>query len=81
MCLLGEERGFLTNDYSLALLKVQNKSHGTPLGSFTVSLQEYRELLRDTVSSDEQINQRIEHLEKLCREIIRKELKSHVERK
>jgi hypothetical protein len=38
------------------------------------SIKEYRELLKDEVSSDEQIIKRLEYLEAFCRNIIKIEL-------
>ena len=40
-----------------------------------VSIAEYREVLKDYISTDEQVGRRIEFLESLSRELIRQELK------
>ncbi|MFZ2719936.1 MAG: hypothetical protein WAZ27_03635 [Minisyncoccia bacterium] len=42
-----------------------------------VSVQEYRDLLRDEKSTDEQIRIRLEYLEMLCRSIIKSEVKMY----
>jgi len=39
-----------------------------------VTTKEYRELLNDNETSDEQIQKRLEYLEAFCRNIIRQEL-------
>jgi hypothetical protein len=39
-----------------------------------ITIKEYRELLKDEISSDEQIVKRLEYLEAFCRNIIRIEL-------
>ena len=44
-----------------------------------ISIKEYRKILNDQVSSDEQVKQRLQYLEAFCRNIIRLELKTHVE--
>lgn len=44
-----------------------------------VSIAEYRELLNDDKSSDEQIEQRLQYIENLCRNLIRQELAHHVD--
>jgi hypothetical protein len=43
-----------------------------------VSVAEYRKLLNDTNSSDEQIRARIGYLEGLCRNVARAEIKAYV---
>lgn len=40
-----------------------------------ISIDEYRKILGDSISSDEKIVQRLQYLEGFCRNIIRKELK------
>lgn len=45
--------------------------------SSILSVSEYRELLNDTGSTDEQIAKRLEYLESLSRDIIRKELRQY----
>jgi hypothetical protein len=40
-----------------------------------ISIQEYRKILGDNTSSDEQVKQRLQYLEAFCRNIIRVELK------
>ena len=42
-----------------------------------VSIEEYRILLNDQTSTDEQIVARLSYIEKLCREIIREELERY----
>ncbi len=39
-----------------------------------ISTKEYRELLKDEISTDEQIIKRLEYLESFCRNLIRPEL-------
>ena len=39
-----------------------------------MKIEEYRKILNDQTSSDEKIKQRIEYLEALCRNVIKKEL-------
>jgi hypothetical protein len=43
-----------------------------------VSVAEYRKLLNDNISSDEQIHARIQHLDGLCRNVARDEIKAYV---
>ena len=43
-----------------------------------VSVEEYREILMDRISSDEQIKKRLEYLEAFCRNIIQAELERYV---
>jgi len=43
-----------------------------------MKIQEYRELLKDEISSDEQIQKRLDYLEALCRNVIRIELGKHL---
>lgn len=52
------------------------------LGEFIpiVSTQEYRKLLNDKTSTDEQIAKRLEYIETLCRNVIRQELENYVEK-
>lgn len=45
-----------------------------------VSINEYRLLLNDSRSSDQQIQTRIEYLESLFRNIIKNEIKTYVEK-
>ncbi len=40
-----------------------------------ISIEEYRKILGDNASSDEQVKQRLQYLEAFCRNIIRVELK------
>ena len=46
-----------------------------------VSIAEYREILKDSVSSDEQIKKRLEYLEAFCRNVIQSELENYVSKK
>jgi hypothetical protein len=46
-----------------------------------ISIDKYRRLLNDYESTDEQITERLEYLESLCRNIIRNELKEYAEEK
>jgi hypothetical protein len=43
-----------------------------------LSISEYREILKDNVSSNEQIEKRLEYLEAFCRNIIQAELEQYV---
>jgi len=43
----------------------------------TVTIDEYRKILGDNQSNDEQIQKRIEFIEGLCRKAIRLELEQH----
>ena len=43
-----------------------------------ISIAEYRKILNDHKSSDEQVIKRLKYLEALCRNIIRPEIKTHV---
>ena len=47
-------------------------------GSPLVSVDEYRELFGDWLSTDEQIIKRLQYMEAFCRNIIKPELKSYV---
>lgn len=40
-----------------------------------VSIEEYRHLMNDFISTDERIAQRLQYLEALCRNVIRNELR------
>ncbi len=46
-----------------------------------VSIEEYRKLLSDYVTSDEIITERLEYLEAFCRNIIKNELQSYINRR
>lgn len=46
-----------------------------------ISIQEYRNLMKDEISSDEQILKRLEYLEAFCRNIIRTELEKYTSKK
>lgn len=43
-----------------------------------ISVQEYRNILNDHVTTDEMIRDRISYLEALCRNVIQSEIKNHV---
>ena len=43
-----------------------------------VTIDEYRKILDDKDSSDEQITKRIQYIEALCRNIIKQELENYV---
>ncbi|NQV13387.1 MAG: hypothetical protein HQ530_03730 [Parcubacteria group bacterium] len=43
-----------------------------------VTVEEYRELLDDYKSTDEQIKSRLKYLEAFCRNVIKLELEKHV---
>lgn len=45
-----------------------------------VSVAEYRRILKDSKSSDDQISNRIRYLENLCRDTIRREIQTYVEK-
>lgn len=44
----------------------------------TITIEEYRKILNDHVSSEEQIKKRIQYLESFCRNIIKLELENHI---
>jgi len=44
-----------------------------------ISIQTYREVLKDQVSSDSQIVSRLKYLDAFCRGIIRQEIQSYAE--
>ena len=46
-----------------------------------LSIKEYRKILNDYSTPDEKIEKRIQYLENLSRNIIRDEIKNHVEGK
>ncbi len=46
-----------------------------------VSIAEYRKMLKDNKSTDEQILDRLRYLEALCRNVIRDELENYVNTK
>jgi hypothetical protein len=41
----------------------------------SISVEKYREIMPDKVSSDERIQERIKYIEALCRNVIRQELR------
>ena len=43
-----------------------------------MEIKEYRKLLNDDLSSDEQIQKRLDYLEALCRNVIEMELEKHL---
>ena len=43
-----------------------------------MKIKEYRKLLKDDVSSDEQVQKRLDYLEALCRNVIKIELQKHL---
>lgn len=43
-----------------------------------ITILEYRKILKDDVSSDEQIQKRLDYLEALCRNVIEIELEKHL---
>ena len=45
-----------------------------------VAISEYRRMLNDHTSTDDAITKRLEYIESLCRDIIRRELKAYVEK-
>ncbi len=45
-----------------------------------VTIDEYRKILNDNKSSDEQITKRLEYLRALCRNVIRNEIKIYVKK-
>ncbi len=49
-----------------------------PSAGGIITIEEYRALLQDWTSADEQISKRIEYLESFCRNVIRLELQSYV---
>ena len=42
-----------------------------------VTIDEYRQILKDYKSTDEQIKKRLEYIEALCRNVIRQEIQNH----
>lgn len=42
-----------------------------------VTISEYRKMLKDYTSTDEQIKKRLEYIESLCRNVIRQELQNY----
>lgn len=46
-----------------------------------VGISEYRKILADNISTDEQITKRLQYIEALCRNIIRSGIKIYVEGK
>lgn len=44
-----------------------------------VTIEEYRKLLNDNISSDDLIEKRLKYLEAFCRNIIKSELEKYVE--
>ncbi len=45
-----------------------------------ISMEEYRKILNDNNSSDEQIMQRLNYLEVICRNVIKSEIANYVKR-
>lgn len=43
-----------------------------------MKIEEYRKILKDDVSSDEQIQKRLDYLESLCRNVIKSELEKYL---
>ena len=60
------------------MLPVAPETQQIPVREGIISVEEYREILADHASSDEQIIKRIEYLESFCRNIIRLELQLYV---
>jgi hypothetical protein len=56
----------------IIIKKTKNMNH--LYDSRTVVLKDYREIMNDKASTDEQIEKRIEYLDSLCRNIIKEEL-------
>ena len=46
-----------------------------------VTVEEYRKMLKDYISTEEQITKRIVYLEAFCRNIIKNEIEKHVKEK
>lgn len=46
-----------------------------------VTIEEYREMLKDYTSTDKQIKNRIDYLEAYCRSIVRQEIEDFIEEK
>lgn len=44
-----------------------------------MTVNEYREITGDTESTDEKVQQRIDFLRSLCSNVIREELKKHIQ--
>ena len=45
-----------------------------------LSIQEYREILKDDASSDEQIKKRLQYLEVFCRNVTKLEVENYVQK-
>jgi hypothetical protein len=43
-----------------------------------IGIKEYREILKDDISSDKQIQERLDYLEAFCSNVIRIELEKHL---
>ena len=63
----------LNNDANFGMQRPPNRGKIEML----VSISEYRKLLNDSISADEQIQNRLEYLEQLCGNIIKEELKQY----
>lgn len=49
-------------------------------GEGKVSILEYRQMLCDDISTDEQITRRLRYLEALCRNVIQNEIQKYVQK-
>lgn len=57
---------------------VPSLTNPTTRSETLVSVVEYRKHLGDTTSTDEEIIARLEYLEQLCRDVIKRELQTYV---
>ena len=64
---------------SLVRVAIDGDSRNDVVGHPVVSISEYRKLLKDNTSTDEQILRRLQYLEALTRNVIREELKNYVD--
>ena len=66
-----------TGEHDFPIAFSSERAHDDTRGP-VVSVAEYRELLADQTSSDEDISRRLQYLEALCRCIIQEELRKYV---
>lgn len=58
-------------------LNPENKNSYNDGSNSIITIQEYRNLIGDNSTSNEQVKRRIEYLEALCRNIIRSEIDNY----
>lgn len=76
----GKRGLYVLRSYAPLSLSDVSRANSEPISGI-LSIEEYRRLLHDEVSTDEQIRRRIDYLESLSRDIIRAELKAYVQGK